>query len=97
MVATKQTTMRLGQDTLDRLDYLAKLTGQSQAGVVQELVEGATYWILEWATEHGLAGGPELLYRGGTILSVEEQQAVHQLRMIRSQLGSSLWASRSDR
>jgi len=93
-VATKQTTMRLGQDTLDRLDYLAKLTGQSQAGVVQELVEGATHWILEWAADQGLVEEPELLYRGGTILSVEEQQAVHQLRMIRSRLGASLWADR---
>lgn len=94
MVATKQTTMRLGEDTLDRLDYLAKLTGQSQVRVVQELVEGATHWILEWAAEHGLAEEPALLYRGGTILSVEEQQAVHQLRMIRSRLGARVWADR---
>lgn len=96
-MATKQTTMRLGQDTLDRLDYLAKLTGQSQVGVVQELVAGATNWILEWASAHGLAEKPELLYRGGTILSVEEQQAVHQLRMIPSRGGASLWASRPNR
>lgn len=91
---TKQMNLRIGEDTLDRLDYLAKLTGQSQAGVVQELVDGATHWILEWAAEHGLVAGPELLYRGGTILSVEEQQAVHQLRMSRSRLGASLWADR---
>ena len=91
---TKQMNLRIGEDTLDRLDYLAKLTGQSQAGVVQELVDGATHWILEWANEHGLGEGPELLYRGGTILSVEEQQAVHQLRMIRSRVGASVWADR---
>ncbi len=96
-MAIKQTTMRLGEDTLDRLDYLAKLTGQSQVGVVQELVAGATHWILGWAGAHGLAEEPALLYRGGTILSVEEQQAVHQLRMIPSRSGASLWAHRFDR
>lgn len=96
-MATKQTTLRLGPDTLERLQYLAKLTGQSQAEVVQELVDGVTHWILEWAAEHGLVAGPELVYRGGTILSVEEQQAVHQVRMLRSPLGARMWAGRTDR
>lgn len=95
-MTTKTTTFRFQSETLEQIDYLARLTGQSGAKVVAELVRETVYWILEWAAAHGLDDTPELSYRNGTLLSLEEQQAIHQLGMIRSPLGEDLWAHRHD-
>lgn len=95
-MAAQVTTFRLGADTREQLDYLASLTGQSQAKVVAELVNATVEWILEWAVTHGLESTPILYYRDGTRLSREEQQAVRQWRMRQSPLGAELWAHRRD-
>lgn len=84
-MATTHTTLRLGDETLERLAYLAKLSGQSQAKVVQMLVDGATDWILGWSVSQGLELTPDLVCRGGTIVSVEEQHALRQLNRLLSE------------
>lgn len=44
----------------------------------------------------GLDDTPELYYRDGTPLSIEEQRPLHQLRMIQSPVRADLWAHRHD-
>lgn len=95
-MTTKTTTFRFESDTFEQIEYLERLTGQSGAKVVAELVRETVYWILEWAAKNGLDDTPALSYRNGTLLSIEEQQAVHQLGMIQSPVGADLWAHRHD-
>lgn len=75
-MATKQTTLRLGETTLHHLNYLmwvARL--KSQAEVVRLVVD-----LVAKAVAADLAADdPELFYHGGTVLTAGEQQAYQRL------------------
>jgi len=77
-MASKQISLRVGQITLDNLDYLGFLTRKSQAHIVSDWINDLANTIRTMA-EHAnpaLKDDPQYIKNGGTIISLEEQQAV---------------------
>ncbi len=85
MVATKQTTLRLGEDVLAQLEYLQMIARKSQAALVADLI--SVYYhavrVEAFGSNPALVDDPTLLKNGGTIITVEEQRA---LRTVRNRL-----------
>ena len=81
-MATKQVSLRLGDTTIDQLNYLGFLMQQSQARIVADWIADIAHTIRTMAENQNpaLREDPEFLCNGGTIISVEEQQAVAALR-----------------
>ena len=74
----QQISLRVGQMTLDNLNYLGFLTRQSQAHMVAEWINTLADTVRTMAEQANLAlrDDPQFLKNGGTIISLEEQQAV---------------------
>ncbi len=70
-MATKQVSLRVGQQTLDNLRYLGILMRQSDAQIVTEWINTLADTIRIMADQ---------AKNGGTILSLEEQQAVQTIQ-----------------
>lgn len=79
---TKQVSLRLGAETIQDLDYLCQIHHQSQATLVADLVRVYYHAVVGEA----FGGVPledleaELVIRGGTIITVEEQKALTTVR-----------------
>ncbi len=81
-MATKQVSLRVGQQTLDNLRYLGILMRQSDAQIVTEWINtlADTIRIMADQANPALVADPQYLKNGGTILSLEEQQAVQTIQ-----------------
>ncbi len=81
-MATKQVSLRLGAETIQELDYLQIIAHKSQAAIVADLVH--VYYHTVVAKAFGMTKqvdlNPELVIRGGTIITVEEQKALMTVR-----------------
>lgn len=81
-MATKQTTLRLGEDVLAQLDYLQTIAHKSQAAIVADLI--SVYYhavrVEAFGSNPALVDLPELVKNGGTIITVEEQRALKTVR-----------------
>ncbi len=80
-MATKQVGLRVGEKAFENLDYLAKVTGKSQAQVVADLVNDLTRAIAEGAlrTNPELRNDPDfhefrMHNSRGPIITTEEQR-----------------------
>jgi predicted DNA-binding protein len=81
-MAKKLVALRLGQESLDELNYLALLTGQSQAAAAAEWIHLAAEAVKAQALADnpGMRDDQEFLMNGGSIISVEEQRAIQRVR-----------------
>lgn len=81
-MATKQTTLRLGEDVLAQLGYLQTIAHKSQAALVADLISVYYHAVRVEAFGNNPALGdlPELVKNGGTIITVEEQRALKTVR-----------------
>ncbi len=81
-MATKQTTLRLGEDVLAQLDYLQTIAHKSQAAIVADLISVYYHAVRVEAFGRNLAlvDDPQLVKNGGTIITVEEQRALKTVR-----------------
>lgn len=77
-MATKQVSLRVGQLTLDNLNYLGCLTRKSQAHIVADWINDLANTVRAMAEQANpaLKDDPQYIKNGGTIISLEEQQAV---------------------
>jgi len=83
-LATVKTSFRLPEETLRAVDYLTFFNRQSEAGVlaewmglVREAVQGVAVGI-----DPSIAGDPQYLCNGGTLISIAEQEAVKRVREV---------------
>ncbi len=81
-MATKQTSLRLGEATLRDLAYLSLIARKSQAAIVAELVSVYAHAVRVEAFGSNPAGmdDPELVKNGGVVITVEEQRALTTVR-----------------
>lgn len=79
---TKQVSLRLGEKTIEELDYLCTVAHKSQAAIVADLV--SIYFhavrVEAFGSNPALVDDPQLVKNGGTIISVEEQRALATVR-----------------
>ena len=79
---TKQVNLRIGEEALAWLDYLQMITHMSQSAIVADLIRVYYHAVVGEA----FGGVPledleaELVIRGGTIITVEEQKALTTVR-----------------
>ena len=81
-MATKQVSLRLGDDTIRELDYLQTIAHKSQAALVADLIAGYAQAVRgeAFGSNPALIEDPELVKNGGTIITVEEQRALKTVR-----------------
>lgn len=78
----KQTSLRLGEDTLRELAYLSLISRKSQAAIVADLVFVYAHAVRveAFGSNPALVDDPELVKNGGTLVSMEEQRAITTVR-----------------
>ena len=77
---TRQVNLRLGDETIQYLDYLCAISHRSQASVVADLVTAYYHAITVEAFGTKAPKDKDLIYNGGTIITVEEQRALSTVR-----------------
>ncbi len=89
MSTTKSTSFRIGQQAIDRLNYLCILYRKSAATLISEMIAERVDTIHQLAEQANpsLKNAPQYLMNGGTVISVEEQQAMQKIRETLTQLG----------
>lgn len=83
MAATKVTSIRLPEETVNELYFLGLLDGgSSQAKTITDWIHRVAEAVKAQALtmNPAMAGDKEVLLNGGTIISVEEQRAVQKVR-----------------
>ena len=77
-MAKKQTSLRLGEDTLRELEYLSLIARKSQAAIVADLVTTYAHAVRveAFGSNPALVDDPELVKNGGPLVSLEEQRAL---------------------
>jgi hypothetical protein len=82
-MARKVTSIRLSEQTVTELYFLGVLEGgHSQAHTIADWIHriAAAVKVQALADNPGLTDDPEFLMNGGTLISVEEQRALHKVR-----------------
>ncbi len=82
-MATKVTSIRLSDQTVTELYFLGVLAGgHSQAQTISDWIHRIAEAVKAQARADnpGLTDDPDFLMNGGTLLSVEEQRALHTVR-----------------
>ena len=82
-MASKVTSIRLPEQTIDELYFLGVLEGgSSQAKTITEWIHRVAEAVKAQALADnpGMQDDPEFLMNGGTIISVEEQRAAQKVR-----------------